>query len=267
MRGMADTWWVALGGAEKKPPTTWSIEDETVARALRREAARHRLTNPFHRFGAIHTAQLEPWKRHELSLGIPRCAFLFYRGISSTRGSEAALIARHASAAPGHCFVNAFDGEGTPVRLPPNEVNRYFNRAAVGLALSVEEGAMSACAECLLAGLPVVTTPNRGGRDFHVDGETCIEVAADPRQITAAVDAVKAKAIPRRAIRDRTLTRIHAERTRFVDLVNAIYSESGVRRASSCRRRSISPGRKSCGRVRLPEKGSDRQSAGRSHRP
>jgi len=70
-----------------------------------------------------------------------------------TRELEATLIARNASAVSGHCFVNAFDREGTPVRLPPNEVNRYCNRAAVGLALSVEEGAISACAEYLLAGV------------------------------------------------------------------------------------------------------------------
>ena len=89
---------------------------------------------------------------------------------------------------------------------------------------------MFACAEYLLAGLPVVTTPNKGGRDFYVDDDFCVTVPADPRDIAAAVAALKARAIPRQAVRERTMRRIEAERARFVDLVNAILGEEGIDR-------------------------------------
>ena len=179
-------------------------------------------------FDAIYNAKLVPWKRHELSVEIPTCAFLYYRSISSTSQSEAAVISRHRQSAPNHVFINEFDEAGAPIRLDPEAVNRHLNRAAVGLCLSAEEGAMFASAEYLLAGLPVVTTPNKGGRDFYVDGDFCITAADDPRDIAAAGAALKARAIPREAIRERALKKIQPEREKFIDLVNAIYREAGV---------------------------------------
>ena len=179
-------------------------------------------------FDAIYNAQLAPWKRHELALAIPTCAFLFYRGVSSTAESEAALIARHLSAAPAHVFVNQIDGKGTPVRLDAEAVNRQLNRASVGLCLSEKEGAMFACAEYLLAGLPVVTTPNTGGRNFFLDGETCITADADPQAIASAVASLKERALPRAHVREKALALINAERARFIDLVNAIHAELGI---------------------------------------
>lgn len=179
-------------------------------------------------FDAIYNAQLARWKRHELTLEIPGCAFLFYRGINSTRESEAALIAHHQRIAPGHVFINEIDDKGVPVRLEPDAVNRYLNRASVGLCLSAKEGAMFACAEYLLSGLPVVTTPNKGGRDFYLDDDFCISVAADPRAVASGVAALKARRIPRRLVRERTLRRILSERARFIELMNAIYGESGI---------------------------------------
>ena len=181
-------------------------------------------------FDAIYNAQLAPWKRHELSVSIPRCGFLFYRGIDSTSESEARLIADHMAAAPGHEFINDIDSDGAPIRLSPEEVNRQLNRASVGLCLSAEEGAMFACAEYLLSGLPVVTTPNTGGRDFYLDDEICITVPADPREIAAAVSGLKARNIPREYVRKRALERIAAERTRFVSLINELYAELGIQK-------------------------------------
>ena len=179
-------------------------------------------------FDAVYNAQLAPWKRHELALEVPSCAFLFYRGINSTRESEAALIAHHQKTAPGHVFINKIDDEGVPVRLEPQTVNCYLNRASVGLCPSAKEGAMFACAEYLLSGLPVVTTANKGGRDFYLDNDFCICVTDDPRAVAAGVAALKARGIPRQLVRERTLRRILSERSRFIELINAIYAESGI---------------------------------------
>jgi hypothetical protein len=185
-------------------------------------------------FDAIYNAQLIPWKRHELSLGIPSCAFLFYRdGLEqSAAAAEMEIMARHA-AMPGHVFINTLDKDRQPARLPPPTVNRHLNRASVGLCLSEVEGAMFASTEYLLSGLPIVTTPSRGGRHIYHDAEYCLSVPPDPRSVGEAVQALKARRIPRAYIRNRTLQRLNRDRERFMALLNAILKEGGSARRFS----------------------------------
>jgi hypothetical protein len=182
-------------------------------------------------FDAIYNAQLIPWKRHELSLDIPSCAFLFYRDAArpGAAAEEMTIIAGHA-VMPGHVFVNALDKDRQPGRLPPSTVNRHLNRASVGLCLSEVEGAMFASTEYLLSGLPIVTTPSRGGRQIYHDAQYCLTVPPDPRSVAEAVQALKASGIPRDYIRDRTLRRLKRDRERFMALLNAILEESGAAR-------------------------------------
>ncbi len=180
-------------------------------------------------FDAIYNAKLVPWKRHELSLEIERCAFLFYRDPTDLDAprTEAEFIGRHTTKARGHIFINPIDAGGVSVRLDPAGVNRHLNRAAVGLCLSETEGAMFASTEYLLAGLPVVTTPSHGGRDVYFDDDYCLTVPPDPRSVAEAVAALKAREIPRAYVRARTLERIERDRARFIELINTIFEESG----------------------------------------
>ncbi len=180
-------------------------------------------------FEAIYNARLLPWKRHELTLEIPRCAFLYYRDETQPNavGDEAAIRARHA-AAPGHVFINVTGEDGVPVRLSPGEVNQHLNRARVGLCLSEREGAMFASMEYLLSGLAIVTTPSIGGRDIYYDAEYCWTVPPDARSVGAAVRALVDRAIPRARVRERTLGQIETHRARFLGLINAIREESGA---------------------------------------
>jgi hypothetical protein len=173
---------------------------------------------------AIYNAQLVPWKRHELSLAIQRCGFLFYRdaGAPDVVAGEAAIRERHARLAPGHVFINETDGTGVPVRLPPDAINRELNRARVGLCLSEREGAMFASMEYLLAGLPIVTTPSEGGRDVYFDGDYCLTVPPDAARVAEAVAALKARDIPASHVRAETLKRVQADRRRFLDLLDRI---------------------------------------------
>jgi glycosyltransferase involved in cell wall biosynthesis len=182
-------------------------------------------------FDAIYNAQLVPWKRHELSLGVKSCGFLFYRDGSAqdAANAEATIMARHA-AIPGHVFINPLDDNKRPIRVSLSDVNRHLNRAGVGLCLSEKEGAMFASTEYLLSGLPIVTTPSTGGRHVYHDDEYCRTVAADPRSVADAVNALNAKGIPRAYIRDRTLGRLAADRMRFLSLINAILEECGAKR-------------------------------------
>ena len=178
-------------------------------------------------FDAVYNAQLSAWKRHELALAVPSCAFIFYRDSSGAGGPavEAAIIARH-RAVPGHVFLNPFREDGVPLRFPAREVNRQLNRAHVGLCLSEKEGAMFASVEYLLAGLPIVTTPSSGGRHVYHDPEFSLTVPADPRAVAEAVAVLKARAIPRERVRTKTLARIERDRARFVALLNSILADA-----------------------------------------
>jgi glycosyltransferase involved in cell wall biosynthesis len=106
--------------------------------------------------------------------------------------------------------------------LPPGAVNDACSRAAVGLCLSPYEGAMQASMEYLLAGLPVVSTPARGGRDTFYRSEYCIIADANPRSVREAVDELQRRAIPREYVRTRTLELVNAQRQKLLALFDAI---------------------------------------------
>jgi len=180
-------------------------------------------------FEAIYNARLLPWKRHELSLEIARCGFLFYRddAINCAAEAEQVIRARHAAEAPGHVFINALGQDGQPVRLPPASVNWHLNRAVVGLCLSESEGAMFASMEYLLSGLSIVSTPSTGGRHIYFEDDYCLTVAPDPLAVAEAVAALAARKIPRAHIHDQAVRRITADRARFLGLLNAILDASG----------------------------------------
>lgn len=183
-------------------------------------------------FSAIYNAQLALWKRHELTLDIESCLFIFYRGShgSSTLEQEKALFSRHAEHAPGHRFVNELDSMGKPVRISPEEVNFQLNKARVGLCLSEIEGAMYSSVEYLLAGLPVVTTPSKGGRDTYFDDHYCITAEPNAADVNEAVNTLIARDIARQEVRDRTLQKLKADRKLFVVLLNDISSDAGSAR-------------------------------------
>lgn len=189
------------------------------------------LPNASCEFDAIYNAQLRLWKRHELTMAIERCAFVFHRGGAGADiiEGEQEILRRH-SGYSRHVFLNTFDKHGVPVRLPPAVVNAVLNRASVGLCLSAIEGAMFAATEYLLAGLPIVTTPSVGGRDVYFDPDYCITVPPEPAAVAAAVRALKDRQIPRDHIRAKTLQRIEADRRRFLEFLSRLLAEAGSRR-------------------------------------
>ena len=178
------------------------------------------------RFDAVYNARLHPQKRHELSILVARCAMIFMHTSMESAAYEQELIARHNREAPGHQFINEFR-DGVPVSLGAAEVNLVYNQAAVGLALSKVEGAMFSSMEYLLAGLPVVSTPNVGGRDLYFDDEFCITVEPDPRAVRDAVAALKDRKIPRHYIRAKTLEKVERDRVRFRALLCAVIERNG----------------------------------------
>jgi glycosyltransferase involved in cell wall biosynthesis len=177
-------------------------------------------------FDAVYNGRLHPQKRHELSLLVDRCAMIFAHTFMESEDYQKELILRHTREAPGHLFINEIQN-GIPVQLAPSAVNLIYNQSAVGLALSAVEGAMFASIEYLLSGLPVVSTPNRGGRDVYFDDDFCITAEPDPRAVRDAVAALKSRAIPRHYIRARTLEKIERDRVRFSALLQSVIERNG----------------------------------------
>lgn len=169
-------------------------------------------------FDAVYNARFVRGKHHELTAAVPRVGYITY--IEGDLNQEfrtlyPAALARN----PDHALLNGLE-DGLPARMSQVEVNAAINRAAVGLILSKVEGSNYATMEYLLAGLPVVSTPSRGGRDVFFDPEYCIVCAHDAAAVRDAVAALRARNIPREYIRARTLAKIEPERRRFLTLVD-----------------------------------------------
>jgi glycosyltransferase involved in cell wall biosynthesis len=195
-------------------------------------------------FDAIYNARLAPYKRHELCREVPRVGLIYYEpypeDVAYLAGLKqqlpnAVLVndleARRATSHIPNPKVRAFIIEtltkNRQFGLPPDIVARYCNRAHVGLCLSAAEGAMYASIEYLLCGLPVVSTVNRGGRDFFFDNEFCITVPPDPTAVAKAVEELIRRKVSPHRIRERTLLRMIHERNKFLEFVQAIYQHEG----------------------------------------
>ncbi len=173
-------------------------------------------------FDAIYNAQIAPIKRHALARTVPSCAYvakLFETW--SPRLKRAQLDGFVQSLPRGHVILNA----RTPDDVVPMDhvaVNAAMASAHVGLCLSRIEGAMYASIEYLLAGLPVVTTRSKGGRDHFSHPDTTLVVDDDPRSVQDGVAAMKARAPPPDSVRATTLRLVTAERERFNTFIDGL---------------------------------------------
>ncbi len=181
-------------------------------------------------FDAIYNARFVPEKRHELAARIGSVAYLAYiEATALDPEAQKALLAATLAQNPRHALINPVV-DGVPVRLSPRETNAALNRAAVGLCLSATEGSNYASMEYMLAGLPVVSTPSIGGRDVFFDPEYCAVCEPDPGAARDAVEAMKARKLPRDYIRARTLAKIEPERRRFLSIADDLIASLGGRR-------------------------------------
>jgi len=177
-------------------------------------------TNQTKRYDAIYDAALAPFKRHELAGKIDSLALISYvkSDVALDDTLRIAQENRHATWL-NNPLVN------TSSWLSDSEINHFLNQARVGLCLSAIEGAMYASAQYLLAGLPVVTTKNKGGRDVLLDAAYTRWVEDDPDSVAAAVDELARLNIDPHAIRNATLKKISAHRKVLLDLLNKLVGD------------------------------------------
>lgn len=116
-------------------------------------------------------------------------------------------------------------------RLSRSEVADCYKQARVGLVLSAVEGPNLASIQCLLADIPVVSTPSTGGRDvFYSEGCAAV-VPPEPAAIAAAVSRFQHERPPALEIRRRTLAKIQGFRDRFGEILVARCGHAPVNEA------------------------------------
>jgi glycosyltransferase involved in cell wall biosynthesis len=170
-------------------------------------------------FDAIYVAQAKPFKRLQLAAKINRLFVLTYFSRGKNESGDYDLHQFQPEIA--HCdFNKGFIHD-------PDEICQLYARSACGLALSRKEGAMWASMEYLLAGLPVVTTPNIGGRDRYFRSEYVKWVKPNPQAVAEAVKFFVENPPDRAAIRRKVLELIENDRMQFLEYLNHRLHENG----------------------------------------
>jgi glycosyltransferase involved in cell wall biosynthesis len=161
-------------------------------------------------YRAVYDAAISPYKRHLLAKNIRDLALISYVKHDSNRNYVQKVVKALAQAT----WLNGVPNQQT-WWLTQQDVNQYINRAHVGLCLSAKEGMMYASAQYLLAGLPIVTTASKGGRDIFYDPSYVRIVEDDPAVIASAVEEFCAAPPSVELIRQSTLERFQVFRSRF----------------------------------------------------
>ena len=169
---------------------------------------RYPLAKGARRFDAIYVARITPFKRHALAVKVPN---LHLVGSHSQR--ETAYFQEIMRTVPyARWDKNVF----------PWLVGRRMAMASCGLALSSIEGAMFACGEYSLCGLPVVNTKNIGGRDLMLPEFAVFHAEDTPESVAEGVEHWKANPVPPQEIREAFLRMAAEHRAVLRDLLASI---------------------------------------------
>ena len=170
------------------------------------------------RFDAVYDARINPYKRHVLATGIKNLALITARSPSHHDKSYTRLVMDFLPQA--HYFNNPLSDDYKWMSL--SDINAAINQCRVGLCLSAVEGAMYASMQYLLAGLPVVSTQSRGGRDEFFSPEYVRIVADNPEAVAAGVKEMCNCPLTAEEIRCRTLDKIEEHKKRFFELLDSL---------------------------------------------
>lgn len=175
-------------------------------------------------FRAAMVCQLAPYKRIELAARV--------RGLALVPASQFHLHQRVA--------VADFEDVQVIEQLSSDGVPDLLNRCRSGLILSAEEGACYSSSEYLLCGLPVVSTPSRGGRDVFYTPTNSLLVEASPEAVARGVDEVIRRDCNPWPIHEEHVALSRAFRSRFArDVLGAIFPGAGFQRDPESELRAV----------------------------
>lgn len=170
-------------------------------------------------FDAVMVSRDVRWKRQELAAKVS--SLLMIMPHIQTPVSERSLI-DELQATMKATFL--LDDEHP---IPRSRVAAAFKRAKVGLTLSAQEGVNKICYEYQLAGLPVVSTCNRGGRNQFLDPDTSMVVPADPDSVAAAVNELVARNLDPLLVREKVMEKLRAHRAEIIRVGQEYWDEKG----------------------------------------
>lgn len=117
-------------------------------------------------------------------------------------------------------------------RITQTEVNDLLNQAFVGGIFSEAEGACFASSEYLLAGLPVISTQSRGGRDVWYTEHNSIICEPNKESVIEAVEIaiekIKTKYFVPEEIRNEHIKKQLSFRGDFCELLQKIFDEEKI---------------------------------------
>jgi glycosyltransferase involved in cell wall biosynthesis len=160
-------------------------------------------------YDAIYTAQLNQSKRLWLAKNVEKLMVVSYGGDLHAFCPEL----KHAD------FNKSF--------LPRTELAKKYNQSYVGLILSAVEGANLASSEYLLCGIPVISTPSKGGRDEFFTPENSIIVPPEPQAVAQAVQTFKNLAPEPQKIREQTLKKMKDWRLAYCTYIAKLIEQEG----------------------------------------
>jgi len=136
-------------------------------------------------YDALYTARLAPFKRHYLARKLKNVRMLT-GGTGANHTIDAKMERVDTSS---QIYLDCLQGKSVCFeKLDTLGVCAEINRSHCCLALSAEEGQMTASSEYLLCGKPVVSTRSRGGRDVFYNRDNAIII---DDTVDAVVNAVQ----------------------------------------------------------------------------
>lgn len=161
-------------------------------------------------FDAIYVARLVPQKRHNLARKVANLALV------AGNPHQAQSVEP-----PPNTYINS-------APLSRAEVSRKINQSKVGLCLSAIEGASYASSEYLLCGVPVVSTPSKGGRDAWYNEYNSIICEPTEDGVSAAVDQLIRKERDPFLIRQMHVDQSIQFRRKFISILEDVFARFEV---------------------------------------
>lgn len=176
-------------------------------------------------YKAIYNARFNKDKRHHLAKKIDNLACITW-GFGNEKEKE---YLTNLQSTQKITILNEINKDKI-ISKKPHEVNTAYSLAYTGLCLSSAEGAMYSSIEYLLAGLPIVSTRSRGGRDvfFNEYNSTIVEDNEDA--VLEAVDNIISHydTIDRQKIRNEAITVQESHLDRFKKLIISILNNHNI---------------------------------------
>ncbi len=162
----------------------------------------------------IITARMRPFKRIHLVQELTSCCLITY----PTYDDDAEYDAQLRRDVP-HLSRPQYENGVFKTFFKEATLREYIARSHCGLALSEAEGGCFAAIEYLLCGLPVVSTPNLGGRNIFLHPDYSYFCHPNTHGVRLAVEAAQKCSTSPLDIRENCLSNMGYFRSKYIELL------------------------------------------------